>query len=371
MGSTKVSIYRVVQFFTTRMGMSQDAAAMIELSVPPRLRRAILRGDALLVKRIVKNHPKYLHNPDYDDKSNTSLHLAAALGHLEVIKVLVEAGHDACTPDISSSGYDRAPGISLNADSSTPLHLAAAHAHADCVDYLCTKFPQTIDRRDKNGATPLMLAARSSDLVYFPRSTNRIPPTRRRRSSSGPPEDTSTVVTLLLHKASVTITDNKGNTALHYASAWGNLKAFRLLVSAGAPPLAENDAGWKAADYASTMQAATYFRALVSEFEQLKAEEPPLTRPQQMPVLKLRTNELSQSPNDGRDRSSPISPCDRRDAAIPGSGLPQPAIDSEGFRQASEGDESSEEEIPLTARKISMSDEDPFSSFSGSYGNDS
>jgi hypothetical protein len=50
------------------------------IDVPRRLRRAILLNDVTLVKRIVRNHPEYLRNPDYDDKSNSSLHLAARQG---------------------------------------------------------------------------------------------------------------------------------------------------------------------------------------------------------------------------------------------------------------------------------------------------
>lgn len=50
------------------------------IDVPRRLRRAILLNDLSLVKRIVHNNPKYLLNPDFEDKSNTSLHLAAKHG---------------------------------------------------------------------------------------------------------------------------------------------------------------------------------------------------------------------------------------------------------------------------------------------------
>lgn len=56
---------------------------MIDPSV--RLQRAIHRNDLLLVKRIIKNDPKLLQNPDFADKSNTSLHLAAKLGFLDIV----------------------------------------------------------------------------------------------------------------------------------------------------------------------------------------------------------------------------------------------------------------------------------------------
>lgn len=59
-----------------------DARTMTPVSI--RLRRAIHLNDLSLVKRIVKNNPKHLQNPDLDDNGNTSLHLAARLGLLEI-----------------------------------------------------------------------------------------------------------------------------------------------------------------------------------------------------------------------------------------------------------------------------------------------
>lgn len=49
-----------------------------------RLRQAILSNDIALVERLLKANPHLLHNPDFDDKSNTSLHLAARAGHTEL-----------------------------------------------------------------------------------------------------------------------------------------------------------------------------------------------------------------------------------------------------------------------------------------------
>jgi hypothetical protein len=57
----------------------------VDLPVSIRLRRAIHVNDVLLVKRIIKHNPSFLENPDFDDKSNTSLHLAAILGYLDII----------------------------------------------------------------------------------------------------------------------------------------------------------------------------------------------------------------------------------------------------------------------------------------------
>jgi len=54
------------------------------IDVSTRLRRAIHLNDLTLVKRIIKNNPQSLQNPDFGDNGNTSLHLAAQLGLLEI-----------------------------------------------------------------------------------------------------------------------------------------------------------------------------------------------------------------------------------------------------------------------------------------------
>jgi hypothetical protein len=54
------------------------------IDVPRRLRRAIVLNDLPLVQRIVRNNPDYLRNTDYQEKSNTNLHLAAKLGFTQI-----------------------------------------------------------------------------------------------------------------------------------------------------------------------------------------------------------------------------------------------------------------------------------------------
>jgi len=54
------------------------------IDVPRRLRRAILLNDLPLVQRILRNNPDYLRNPDYEEKSNTNLHLAAKYGFTQI-----------------------------------------------------------------------------------------------------------------------------------------------------------------------------------------------------------------------------------------------------------------------------------------------
>ncbi len=59
-------------------------SSMSRVDVPIRLRRAIVQNDPVLFKRILKNNHSYLQNPDFSNKSNTSLHLAAQNGCVEI-----------------------------------------------------------------------------------------------------------------------------------------------------------------------------------------------------------------------------------------------------------------------------------------------
>ena len=63
---------------------AQSKTKALRIPVPTRLRRAILLNDLVLAKRIIRNDPDVVQNPDFDDKSNTSLHLCAKLGLLEI-----------------------------------------------------------------------------------------------------------------------------------------------------------------------------------------------------------------------------------------------------------------------------------------------
>lgn len=63
------------------------------------------------------------------------------------------------------------------------------------------------------------------------------------------------------------MTDGLGNTALHYACAYGHLKVMRKLVEQGASVDRPNRQGWTPVSYSCTMDAEMYFRKLVQERE--------------------------------------------------------------------------------------------------------
>ncbi|KAK3724372.1 Target of rapamycin complex 2 subunit avo2 [Vermiconidia calcicola] len=204
--------------------------------IPPstRLRRAIHLNDALLVQRIIRNSPHLLRNPDFDDKSNTSLHLAASHGFTLIVEHLIHAGHE--------DGE-----ISRNTDHDTPLMLAARNGHVEVGRLLVQEFPRSTAFKNKLGLDALCLAAQN-------------------------PGSTSLIPILLNDPASPHVRDNDGNTPLHHASASGSLKALRILLAAGANPLAKNTHDWTPLAYSQTVAAEVYFKNLVAELERRKVE---------------------------------------------------------------------------------------------------
>ncbi|KAI0015468.1 ankyrin repeat-containing domain protein [Xylariomycetidae sp. FL0641] len=200
-----------------------------------RLRRAVHANDALLVRRIVKAHPDLVHNPDRssDGLSNSSLHLAASLGYLQVCKILVAQGHELPTP-------------ALNEHHQTALMLAAQQGHTEVVHFLAEHNPSTILRHDVRGRDAIMEA-----------------------SLGGHDTVLQILLTYVPEGADVAVqrADVDGNTALHFASSNGHLLVLRTLLAAGADANKKNMWSWSAVAYSATVQAEVYFKNLVVDVE--------------------------------------------------------------------------------------------------------
>jgi uncharacterized protein len=189
----------------------------------------------LLVKRILKSHPSLLHNPDFSPQglSNSNLHLAASLGHVQICKVLVGLGHEK-------------PSAALNENHQTALMLASAAGHTEVVHFLAEQDPPFISRRDVRGRDAIMEASLAGHdtalqilLTYAPEGAQK----------------------------AVRAADGDGNTALHFASSNGNLLVLRTLLAAGADAEKRNIWSWTALSYSATVQAEVYLKGLVTEVE--------------------------------------------------------------------------------------------------------
>ncbi|KAI0532063.1 ankyrin repeat-containing domain protein [Xylaria digitata] len=207
----------------------------VRIEPPQRLRRAVHSNDASLVKRIINSHPDLIHNPDHsaDGLSNSNLHLAASLGHLQVCKILVALDHEKPTP-------------ALNDNHQTALMLAAGAGHTEVVHFLAENNPATILRRDIRGKDAIMEASKGGH---------------------------DTVLQILLTyvpggaELAVKNADIDGNTALHFASSNGHLLVLRTLLAAGADADRKNIWSWSAIAYSATVQVEVYLKNLVAEVE--------------------------------------------------------------------------------------------------------
>ncbi|OJD37079.1 zinc finger zim17-type [Diplodia corticola] len=204
------------------------------INVEIRLRRAIRLNDLVLVRRIVRSNPHVLRNPDFEDKSNTSLHLAARDGFTDIAAFLIDAGHEN-------------DGISRNTDHDTPLMLAASCGQVEVGILLAARFPQCVPYINNAGMDVLMHASKNGSSALLPHLLSAPYP-----------------CSPLAH-------DNNGNTALHHASAAGELKCLRLLLQAGASPHALNAYAWNPLAYSRTQAAKLYFDDLVTEQERARS----------------------------------------------------------------------------------------------------
>ena len=152
----------------------------LELIPPPDspLLEAVKKGDVQEAESILAQWPSEFRKSEIDQRGNSgnpALKIAAAGGHLELVKLLVENG---ATIDIGKENGDR-----------TPLIEASDSGHADIAAYLISKGADV--NALGNGVTPLMAAV----------STNAM--------ATGPAEPREETIRLLLEKgADVNVQDN-------------------------------------------------------------------------------------------------------------------------------------------------------------------
>ncbi|KDO33123.1 hypothetical protein SPRG_01935 [Saprolegnia parasitica CBS 223.65] len=128
-----------------------------------------------------------------DEKGRSALHFACRMGSEATIATLIKEEGSIDEPDLEMRW--------------TPLHYAVMGKHKYAAGLLLKYAPSpyvTVNRRDKIGTTPLMLAAAEghANIVRF----------------------------LLDHLADINDRDNEGLTALHYAALTDRVKAAEVLL---------------------------------------------------------------------------------------------------------------------------------------------
>lgn len=164
----------------------QDAAEVGDLS---RLQQCLLQGGSAVSQA--------------DTDGTTPLQLSAKHGHLECVQYLV-----------SSSGHVDA----ANEAGFTALHLAAQEGHAEACELLMQASASADSHGSAKARSPLHLAAANGHR--------------------------DACALLLLHRASVNLQDEDGESALHNAARFGDRELCEVILSWGASvSVADND-GW-------------------------------------------------------------------------------------------------------------------------------
>lgn len=154
--------------------------------------RAIQRGNEGRVKRLLDADPELLESGDY--VGDRPLIVATRLGHLEMVRVLVDRGANS-----NATGFG----------AKTALHWAADLGHDEIVELLVNKGADA-NARDSKGNTPFIWASKNGHM--------------------------GVVRTLLAHMGVEGLQEREagGDAALHCAAHWGHEEVVRLLLTTGA-----------------------------------------------------------------------------------------------------------------------------------------
>jgi ankyrin repeat protein/L-ascorbate metabolism protein UlaG (beta-lactamase superfamily) len=192
------------------------------------IHQAVADGDAARVRELLRGDPTLAEVPDEADQfSSLPLHLAARNGHMEIVKLLLDAGTDVDCGD---------------SDESTPLHVAALRRHQDIVAFLLAKGAD-VNRRDKNGAYGLSFAASGGDsaivglILDSGADLNYRGPNGETLYHFACPRGLTELFDLLVERGDdINSATADGMTPLHWAAVRGNVDMVRRMLAAGAAP---------------------------------------------------------------------------------------------------------------------------------------
>ncbi|XP_006635081.2 CARD- and ANK-domain containing inflammasome adapter protein [Lepisosteus oculatus] len=188
---------------------------------------------------------------------NSALHLAAQSGNLPVLKLLLEKGMDVNMPGpvdqtpLHLAALHNKPdvvevlirhGAQVNAVTKevlTPLHIASQQGHQEVVEKLI-QFKADINAKDKQSRTPLHLApAQGGASVVQLLLRNGADPNAVDKEKKSPLHmaalkgNSEAASAMLSGKAMIRAKDMDGCTPLHYTTAKGHLSLMKVLLAFG------------------------------------------------------------------------------------------------------------------------------------------
>ncbi|CCK73104.1 Avo2p KNAG_0M02510 [Huiozyma naganishii CBS 8797] len=192
-----------------------------------RLRKAIVNGNLLIVKRLLRRFPELVTNVD-PRNGWSSLHYASFYGRYLICVYLVQLGHDHHELIRTFKG-------------NTCVHLALMNGHEQTTHLLLQHFPRFIDAKGENGSAPIHVACMHD---YF-------------RCAS----------LLISVGADLSLQDGQGETPLHICLEYGSTECLKLLLQER-PKVdvnAVNFLEWKPVQVAETFEFARVYNKLLKE----------------------------------------------------------------------------------------------------------
>jgi len=230
-------LHTMVRYLIIERSLDVNSRGFRKKSTP--LHRASAMGHVEVVRTLLE------HGADMtaqNEDGSTPLHRASRRGCVEVLRVLLEHGADATAQDKNRS---------------TPLHQASIAGHVDSMRILL-QYGVDATAQDKNGWTPLHLASYEGHVkvtrfllehgvdATVQDKNGRTP--LHRAAFEGHSEITSV---FLEHGVDATAQEEDGRTLLHRASFGGHVKVVRILLEHGTDAKVQDKKGWTPLHYAS------------------------------------------------------------------------------------------------------------------------